>query len=169
MNLMDFNELINEGEAHTSVEALMEISFYALLCLINLTHENKICQDLVNKLGGLSILMKLLKSPSFDAKKTACFCLSNLIQGNHENIEELLKLGGVGVLVNLINDEEDDELSTKSYQCLEYMGPLAVVELVKQMQQVLEKRDVMWKSGQTIMVDVFLNRERHIYLRPLKE
>ena len=48
------------------------------------------------------------------------------MQGNAENIAELHKLGGVGVLVNLINDEEDDELSNKSYQCLEYMGALAV-------------------------------------------
>eukprot|EP00347_Sterkiella_histriomuscorum_P022045 403331879 len=167
--LMDFNQLINEGEAEQSVDSLMEVSFYSLLCVINLTHENLICQQLVNKLGGISVILRQLKSPSFDPKKTACFCLGNLIQKNEENINELLKIGGVSVLVNLINDEEDDDLSNKSYQCLEYMGSCAVVELVKQTQQILEKREVMWKHGNSIMIDVFLNRERHIYLKALNE
>ncbi len=40
VSLMDFNELVNEGEAESSLESLMEISFYALLALINMTHDN---------------------------------------------------------------------------------------------------------------------------------
>lgn len=62
------------------------------------------------------MLLKLLKSSSFDPKKTACFCLSNLVQGNADNAKRVVELGGVVVLVGLINDEEDDDLSNKSYQ-----------------------------------------------------
>ena len=40
IELADFNELINLGEADATVESLMEISFYALLALINLTQGN---------------------------------------------------------------------------------------------------------------------------------
>lgn len=80
--LMDFNQLINESEAESSIENLMEVSFYTLLAVINLSHENLICQQLVNKMGGLQVIVKLLKSPSFDAKKTACLCLNNLINSN---------------------------------------------------------------------------------------
>ncbi|CDW82063.1 UNKNOWN [Stylonychia lemnae] len=167
--LMDFNQLINEGEAEAPIESLMEVSFYALLSLINLSHENLICQQLVNKMGGLSVILKQLKSPSFDPKKTACFCLGNLIQNNQENVNELLKLDGVSVLVNLINDEEDDDLSNKSYQCLEYMGSQAVIELAKQTKTIVEKREKMWRYGNCIMLDVFNNRERHVFLKALTE
>ena len=37
IELADFNELINMGEAEATVESLMEISLYALLALINLS------------------------------------------------------------------------------------------------------------------------------------
>ena len=80
-----------------------------------------------------------------------------------------MSIGGVGVLVNLINDEEDDDLSNKSYQCLEYMGALAVVELVKQTQAIVDKRDLSWRHGNCIMLDVFMNRERHVYMKALKD
>ena len=49
------------------------------------------------------------------------------------------------------------------------MGPLAVIELVKQAQIIIDKRDLMWKHGSCIMLDVFMNRERHVYLKPLAE
>jgi len=52
----------------------------------------------------------------------------------------------VSTLVNLINDEEeDDDLSNKAYQCLEYMGPVAVIDLIKQMKLILDKRELKWK------------------------
>ena len=44
IQLSDFNELINEGEAEATVESLMEIAFYSLLALINLSLENSACQ-----------------------------------------------------------------------------------------------------------------------------
>ena len=75
IQLAEFNELINEGEADATVESLMEIAFYSLLALINLSLENATCQSLFGKLGGIKVIIKLLKSPDFDPKKTACLCL----------------------------------------------------------------------------------------------
>ena len=34
----------------------------------------------------------------------------------------LVKTGAVNTMVELINDEEDDELSNKAYECLESVG-----------------------------------------------
>lgn len=48
------------------------------------------------------------------------------------------------------------------------MGPVAVVELIKQMKAILGKRELLWKYRSTIMIDVFMNRERHILCKPIK-
>jgi hypothetical protein len=79
---------------------------------------------------------------------------------------KVISCGGVGVMVNLINDEDDDDLSTKAYQCLEYMGPLTIKELLKELKQILERRGRLWKKGNTIMIDVFMKRERHVCCVP---
>lgn len=114
--LANFNQLVYESEAETSVEGIMEISFYALLAIINLSHNNVVCQNLTSKLGGIEVILAQLKSPTYEPKKSACFCLGNIIQGNPDNAQQLITSGGVSVLVNLINDEEDDDLSNKAYQ-----------------------------------------------------
>lgn len=106
--LIDFNELVNSNENELSVDTIMEISFYSLLALINLTHNNLSCQILVNKLGGIQAILNQLKNPIYDPKKSACFCINNIVSGNIDNTKLLIDLGGLEVLVNLINDEEDD-------------------------------------------------------------
>lgn len=58
LSLANFNELINEGEADESVDNLMEVSFYALLALINIAQENSACQVLVQKLSGIDMVIK---------------------------------------------------------------------------------------------------------------
>ena len=73
----------------------------------------------------------------------------------------------MGVLVNLINDEEDDDLSNKSYQCLEYIGTSSIKEILNNLKVILDQRDVKWKQNMTIMIDIFMKRERHIYLKAL--
>lgn len=72
------------------------------------------------------------------------------------------------VLVELINDEEDDDLSNKAYQCLENMGTVTVFELLKKSKELLEQRERVWKKGNTIMLDVFMRRERHVYVEPIQ-
>ena len=49
------------------------------------------------------------------------------------------------------------------------MGVEAVAELVKQLSEIIEKRDVKWGHNKTIMIDLFKRRERHIYLKPMSE
>ncbi len=80
ISLSDFNEMINEGDPEAPVDSLLEISFYSLLALINISLDNSTCQQLVGKMGGIEILLNQLKSSSFDPKKTACLCLSNLLK-----------------------------------------------------------------------------------------
>lgn len=43
MFLTDFNQLITESDPDASIESLQEISFFALLALINLTQDNSEC------------------------------------------------------------------------------------------------------------------------------
>ena len=71
---------MNESEADSSVDTLMEISFYGLLALINIVHGNVVGQQLAGyKLGGIEIILNQLKSPTFEPRKTACLCLGNII------------------------------------------------------------------------------------------
>lgn len=85
ISLSDFNELVNEGEVDSTVESLQEISFYSLLALINVSLNNQTAQQFIGKLGGIEVLVKLLKSPSYDPKKTVCLCLSNLVKDCNPN------------------------------------------------------------------------------------
>ena len=71
------------------------------------------------------------------------------------------------VLVELISDdeEEDEGVSNKAYQCLEVLGEQAVKEMIARVKEINEETVVKWKQGGTIMLDVFMKRERHVYLK----
>jgi hypothetical protein len=74
------------------------------------------------------------------------------------------------VLVELISDEEqDEELSNKAYQCLEYMGQRSVFEIIQRLKELIGEREMKWRHKDTIMLDVFMRRERHIYVKPMSE
>lgn len=47
------------------------------------------------------------------------------------------------------------------------MGKSAIVEIIKRIKTVLERCQQPWKAGSTIMIDVFMRRERHLYVEPL--
>lgn len=128
--MLDFNELVNQSDPDTPIEALQEISFYALLAIISIASQNQAAQDIFGKHGVISALLKQLRAGSYDPKKTACFCLSTLVTSNDLNKSEVVQLGGVPILVDLISDEEDDALSEKAYECLEILGPEVVVKLL---------------------------------------
>ena len=71
---------------------------------------------MITKLHGIDILLNLLRSPSFEAKKTACLALSEVLRGGGGIHQKLIEKGGVMVLVELVSDEEEDEeLSNKAY------------------------------------------------------
>lgn len=82
----------------------------------------------------------------------------------------MIQLGGVPILVDLINDEEDDELSEKAYECLEILGPEVVTKLLLKIAQFCEERKpYMWASQKTVILDVYGKIERHMYAKKLAQ
>jgi hypothetical protein len=81
--LIDFNQLINESDPDTSIDSLQEISFFALLALINHTKDNQGAQLIAGQYGAIETIIKQLKNGVYDPKKTACLCLSQLIEPPH--------------------------------------------------------------------------------------
>jgi len=65
-----------------AVDTLQEISFFALLALINLTADNAPAQALAGELDAIQTIVKQLKNGVYDPKKTACVCLGNIIEHN---------------------------------------------------------------------------------------
>ena len=47
------------------------------------------------------------------------------------------------------------------------MGSLTIIELLNKTKDMLSQRDMKWRHGNTIMLDVFMRRERHVYLKSL--
>ena len=56
--LLDFNGLYVEADLDTPVESLQEISFYALLALINFSLDNLTSQDFVAKHGAINAILQ---------------------------------------------------------------------------------------------------------------
>ena len=56
--LVDFNQLINESDPDASVESLQEISFFALLAVINHTKDNK---EVASMFGEFNIVLTIIK------------------------------------------------------------------------------------------------------------
>lgn len=48
------------------------------------------------------------------------------------------------------------------------MGALTVIEILKEIKLITDQREVLWNQNLTIMIDVFMRRERHIYLKSLQ-
>ena len=165
--LIDFNQLINESDPDATVESLQQISFFALLALINLTEAQDQMttnfQNLAGQFGIILTIVKQLKNGVYDPKKTACVCLSNVTRGNKENQEALVVANGVSLLAELISDEdEDEELSDRAYKCLEQLGPSAITQLMKSLQSILSQRDYNWNEKSSIIVDCIGGVERHL-------
>ena len=49
------------------------------------------------------------------------------------------------------------------------MGQLSVFEIIRKMKELIIERELKWKHNNTIMLDVFMRRERHIYVKPVKD
>lgn len=119
---------------------------------------------MVGQLDGIDMIVKLLKNGVYDPKKTACISLVMLIEPPHNaaNVQILEKLNGVNLLCELINDEDDDELSTSAYQCLQHLGTTAIQHLFKSLQSILSQRDYHWNERQSIIIDAIDGTERHL-------
>lgn len=56
--LVDFNQLINESDPDASIESLQEISFFALLAVINHTKDNKAVASMFGEFNALMTIIK---------------------------------------------------------------------------------------------------------------
>jgi len=52
---------------------------------------------------------------------------------------------------------------------LEEIGVLAIGDLLKEIKTICEHRKILWRSRDTIMLDVFFKRERHIICKKIEE
>lgn len=43
---------------------------------------------------------------------------------------------------------------------------MSVIELLKKTKTILQHRERKWKQGNTVMLDVYGGRERHVYMEP---
>jgi hypothetical protein len=71
----------------------------------------------------------------------------------------------VPVLTELINDEDDDELSDKAFECLQEMGPKVLADLMKYLKLATGMVTGQFARSKSIIIDIYKKRERHIYLR----
>ena len=53
------------------------------------------------------------------------------MQGNGPNQKFAIEKNAVPTLTELINDDEDDELSNKAFECLQALGTKSIPELIK--------------------------------------
>eukprot|EP00743_Colponemidia_sp_Colp-15_P007363 GILK01007950.1.p1 GENE.GILK01007950.1~~GILK01007950.1.p1 ORF type:complete len:768 (-),score=169.92 GILK01007950.1:144-2447(-) len=132
-------ELNQQSNQITPEMERLELCFYSLLALINLSYQNETVQQIIDSHNGIDVIFKQLGSPVYDTRKTACFCLSNLVKSHKGNAEKLVLAGGVERLVEVLNDEEDDELSKKAFQTLSNMEDRAVRRVVTVIESILDK------------------------------
>jgi len=71
----------------------------------------------------------------------------------------------VPVLTELINDEDDDELSNKAFECLEALGPKVISDLMTYLKLATSRVNGLLARSRTFIVDIYKKRERHIYLK----
>ncbi len=94
LQLTDYKTLLAGPTKPDSEEIAQQISFFALLAVINLSYSHAVAQELIFDKSGLKLLCGLLSDPTFEPKKTVCFALSNVIRDNEKTQQALLQLDG---------------------------------------------------------------------------
>ena len=77
------------------------------------------------------------------------------MEGNGPNQAHAVEADAVPVLTELINDEDDDELSQKAFECLQALGPRIIQELMKYYGLALKKVSGEFVKTKTILVDLY--------------
>ena len=49
------------------------------------------------------------------------------------------------------------------------MGQMSVFDIIRRMKELITERELKWRHNNTIMLDVFMRRERHIYVKPVQD
>lgn len=115
---------------------------------------------------AIGTLLRLLRSGTYQTKKTVCVCLHAIVNGNGPNQTHAIQSEAVPVLTELINDEDDCELSEHAFDCLEALGPKVILELIKYLDLAVNRVEGKFAKSKTIIVDIYKGRERHLYLKP---
>ena len=53
-------------------------------------------------------------------------------------------------------------MSQRAYKCLEFLGPVAIIALLKSLQSILSQRDYHWNEKHSIIIDSLQGTERHL-------
>ena len=112
-------------------------------------------QALAKDNNALDTILKQLRSGTYSTKKTACHCMISIVQGNGPNSTYAIQNEAVPVLSELINDEDDDELSNKAFECLESLGPKVISELMKYLKLALSKVVGIFAKSKTLIIDIY--------------
>jgi len=46
---------------------------------------------------------------------------------------------------------------------------MSVFDIIRRMKELITERELKWRHNNTIMLDVFMRRERHIYVKPVQD
>ena len=49
------------------------------------------------------------------------------------------------------------------------MGQMSVFDIIRRIKELINERELKWRHNKTIMLDVFMRRERHIYVKPVQD
>jgi hypothetical protein len=49
------------------------------------------------------------------------------------------------------------------------MGQMSVFDIIRRMKELITERELKWRHNNTIMLDVFMRRERHIYVKSVQD
>ena len=77
-----------------------------------------------------------------------------IVQGNGPNQAHAIEKEAAPVLAELINDEDDDELSERAFECLEALGPKVISELMRFLRTATEKVPSWLGRSHSLIVDV---------------
>lgn len=81
--------------------------------------------------------------------------MTSIVQGNGPNQSHAIEKLAVPVLTELINDEDDDELSNKAFECLEALGPKVIPGLMKYLNLATNQIYSKLARSKSLIVDIY--------------
>lgn len=81
--------------------------------------------------------------------------MTSIVQGNGPNQSHAIEKLAVPVLTELINDEDDDELSNKAFECLEALGPKVIPGLMKYLNLATNQIQSKLARSKSMIVDIY--------------
>eukprot|EP00474_Spongospora_subterranea_P011411 CRZ11869.1 hypothetical protein [Spongospora subterranea] len=127
-----------------AAQSTPRLGMFALMGLANLSYQNRVLQELVNKLNGIQImhgaLVDAISTPMIPDEDEVGFtaittALSNVVSGHRGNGEDLAKIGGIELLLTCITDRDDDEVSKRAFSTIVQTGAPGTLHIIQVLQQ----------------------------------